>query len=136
MWHGIIELYLFNMIQNPLAGKTVLVVDDEPHLRDVIASQFKTRGCKVFEAESGNSAAELLKIERVDFVVSDVRMPDGDGITLLKSIRERDPVNPKLLFISGYSDLTHETAQNQGALGLIAKPFRFKDLADTLIAHL
>ncbi|MEI0740187.1 response regulator [Paenibacillus sp. JTLBN-2024] len=59
---------------------TVLVVDDDPEIRDVVHIFLRNEGLRVFEAEDGLKALELLKNEAVDLIVLDVMMPHMDGI--------------------------------------------------------
>jgi len=67
--------------------KTVLIVDDEANFREALAFLLKMEGYKILTAESGHSALKLLKERKVDVVVSDIRMPDGDGIELLRRLK-------------------------------------------------
>ena len=66
---------------------TILIVDDEIDLRDSIAFDYKRKGFNVLVASSGNEAFEIVKKNKVNVVLSDVRMPDGDGIELLYNIK-------------------------------------------------
>src|SRR4051794_5329283 len=109
------------MIDAALLGKIILIVVDEPHLRDALAIVFRSRGCEVIEAGSGNSAFKVTSERKIDFIISDVRMPDGDGVSLLTRLREVDPIHPKLLFVSGYADISPDLAVKKGAVGMIAK---------------
>jgi len=103
-------------------NKTILVVDDEPALREILRDQFEAEGFRVLTAESGRRAYEINRVEKVDLVVSDIQMPDGDGVELLKKIRAEDRPTP-FLFISGFSNLTLEQAFDYGAEGIFPKPF-------------
>lgn len=106
----------------------ILIVDDEEALRKAIAFDFKRKGFQVFEAGSGNKAMLLIEAEPIDIVISDVRMPDGDGISLLQRIKERDANLPIVLFITGYADLTVEDAYEYGVDAIFSKPFERKAL--------
>jgi CheY-like chemotaxis protein/nitrogen-specific signal transduction histidine kinase len=71
----------------PLDGVTVLVVDDEPDARDLVATLLSSQGAEVQVAGSVDSALELLETQTPDVLVSDIGMPDKDGYTLIGSIR-------------------------------------------------
>jgi two-component system chemotaxis response regulator CheY len=70
-----------------LKDATILVVDDEPDWRSIIADWLRREGSCVLLAEDGAEALKLIHTNKIDAVVSDVRMPVMDGITLLKNIK-------------------------------------------------
>lgn len=105
-----------------LQGLHVLIVDDESDLRQALAFDFRRRGCQVFEASSGRTAIEVVRLHRIDVVLSDVRMPNGSGVDLLKEIREIDPDLPIVLLATGFADLTEAEALELGAYALLEKP--------------
>ncbi len=74
-------------------------------------------------AMSGNEATALLKNHKVDIVLSDIRMANGDGMELLNYIRAFVPTPPSVVLVTGYSDFTAEEALRVGAAAVIAKPF-------------
>lgn len=102
----------------------ILVADDEPDMLDLIKYLFKKFGFSIEIANSGNEAWQYLKDEN-DFhlVLTDVRMPDGDGFELAKKIRAKHPTKPSILFMSGFSDLLNEEIFHIGAEGKFTKPF-------------
>jgi DNA-binding NtrC family response regulator len=109
---------------NSLSGKTILVVDDEEMLREILAEELMGRGATVFCAENGASALSLVRQRKFDAVISDVRMPGGDGISLIKSIREELLVKPKVFLCSGFNDLSKEDARDMGVIEIFGKPFK------------
>lgn len=106
----------------PLKGKRVLVVDDEVHLREAIAFDLQRRGCQIFEAASGSEALNIIKTNEIDIVISDVRMPNGDGLSLLKDIKVYNPTSPIVLLCTGFADITEADVHKMGGFGLIEKP--------------
>jgi DNA-binding response OmpR family regulator len=68
---------------------SILVVEDEEELRNILCMFFKRRKAKVFSASNGEIAFEIVNREKIDVVLSDVRMPGTDGIWLLNKLRER-----------------------------------------------
>lgn len=115
----------------------LLIVDDEVEIIDSLAQYFELDGHTVFTATGGYAALEIVKKEKIDFIISDVRMPDGDGKTLLEEVRKIDSAEPPLLLISGYTEITPSEAIKMGAIDMLAKPIDFELLDDHIlrIAH-
>ena len=111
-----------------LKDYTLLVVDDEEMLRKSIVMDLQRKGFTVLSAENGGRALELVKINKVDLVISDVRMPGGDGLKLLEDIRVQAPKLPVFIFLTGYSDIREEDVIAKGATKILAKPFERKVL--------
>ena len=107
---------------------TVLVVDDEELLRNALVFQFKREGFNVLSAENGKEAFELIKTNKIDAVVSDIQMPGGNGIELLKDVKNYDVEIPVLVFITAFADLTEADAYDMGANAIFSKPFDRKAL--------
>jgi len=76
----------------------ILLVDDEPDLLLVIGKTIETWGYEVLVASSGKEAIEAVKDKRVDMLILDYQMPEMDGITTLRQIREIDPQIPVVMF--------------------------------------
>ena len=114
-----------------LSGKKILVVDDELDLREIISEDLELLGAEVFNAENGRSAFELAKLVHPDLIVSDVRMPGGDGIELLNRIKDlpQSP-SPYFFLITGFADMSPEEATSLGAQGMLSKPFNLKQLRE------
>jgi CheY-like chemotaxis protein len=108
---------------SPYSGKKVLVVDDEELIREIIVEELRFAGAQVFEAQNGTAALAALEKDSVDVVISDMRMPGGDGLFLLMGIAERKMTKPKLFVVSGYNDLKPEQMKNLGVLHVFPKPF-------------
>jgi two-component system, cell cycle sensor histidine kinase and response regulator CckA len=110
---------------------TVLLVEDEEAVRSFAARALATRGYRVLEAGSGVQALEVMEREggAVDLVVSDVVMPEMDGPTLLKRLRERNP-ELKIIFISGYAEEAFKNNLDaREKFSFLPKPFSLKKLA-------
>lgn len=116
-----------------LNGLSILVVDDEDGLREAVSMTLKSRGAQVTQAGGGRSAFELLKTAKFDWVVSDIRMPDGDGIALLAQIQTLPQNIPKVILVTGYADVTPDQALNQGAFALLPKPFPRQSLINLFL---
>lgn len=115
---------------------TILVADDEEMLRKVIAFDFTRKGFNVLLAESGVEALGLVQANKIDLIISDIRMPGGDGVTLLEKIRITHPHVPALIFVTGFSDITEAECIAKGALQVIAKPFDRKALMNAVFGAL
>lgn len=113
-------------------GKIVLVVDDESDLREILRDEFVYEGAEVMEAANGREALELAKKHKFDIILSDIRMPGGDGVTLTRELRELHPAIPVLVLITGFADLRSDEAFSLGADGYMPKPFRLEELKSTL----
>jgi UDP-3-O-acyl N-acetylglucosamine deacetylase len=107
---------------------TILVVDDEPGIRQSVRGVLADEGYRVLEAEDGRGALRLIESERPRLVILDIWMPEMDGIELLRRIRDSDPVTP-VIVISGHGNIeTAVTATKLGAFDFIEKPFSLDGL--------
>jgi len=115
-----------------LTGKgTILLVEDEDAVRVFSARALRNKGYNVFEARSGEEALELLHKDgdKIDLTVTDVVMPQMDGPTLYKHIRERW-ADMKVVFVSGYTeDRLREQFKSGEQIHFLGKPFTLKQLA-------
>jgi len=106
----------------------ILVVDDEQFMVHTLAKILEVLGYDVVSAFGGREAYEKFVAERVDLVVSDVHMPDMNGIELMTSIKSRDPEFPVIL-VTGYGvEDARKTAGEYHADGFLGKPFRIEEL--------
>lgn len=113
----------------------VLIVDDEPWIIKDLKSliDWETFGFRIVaEASSGEEAEKLIKVHNPDMIISDIRMPEMNGLELVQNIktRRRDMI---IVFISAYSDFTYaQEAINIGAFDYILKPVEVEKLKSTL----
>jgi len=119
------------MNENPIS---VLVVDDEPVLRELVAFILIDKGFQVLEAESGDAAFQLICKNDFDVVVSDVRMPNGNGVELLTRISQMTKRKPMVFLVSGYSEISLEEARKLGARDLLNKPVDYDKLCQAIIS--
>lgn len=103
---------------------TLLFVDDEPSILSALRRLFRPHGYRILIAESGAAGLEILDKEAVDLVISDMRMPEMDGATFLKHVRQRWPQVMRIL-LTGYADITSTVAAiNEGEIyRYISKPW-------------
>jgi len=112
--------------------KRILIVDDEPEICEIIAWEMQNAGFDTVLAYNGKDALEAVRTGKVDAVISDIKMPGGDGIALLDSLKKLDTETPVLLFVTGFSDLSIEDAYDRGAEGVFSKPIDFPALLHTV----
>jgi DNA-binding NtrC family response regulator len=107
---------------------SVLIVDDEPSVRQTLSEWMRRMNFRVFEAEDGRQAMEMIQKGEPDLVISDVVMPGMDGIQLLKEVKAVKGDIP-FLMISGYpSRSTAVEIMNHGASDYLPKPFTPEEL--------
>ena len=115
----------------------ILVVDDEADLETLIKQKFRkqirAREYEFFFATNGRHALEILVEEpEIEIVLSDINMPEMDGLTLLTKLSEVSPLI-KAVIVSAYGDMENiRTAMNRGAFDFITKPINFDDLTLTI----
>lgn len=114
---------------------TVLVVEDDPSLREALGDTLELAGYSVMTAEDGESALGVLSNERVGMVVSDVQMRPMDGHHLLQQIRNRFPSVPVLLMTAYGSIDKAVRAIHDGAVDYMAKPFEAEVLLNKVARY-
>ncbi|MBY0470253.1 response regulator [bacterium] len=116
--------------------KNILIVDDDETLRDTLVFDFKRKGFNVYSAENGSKALEIVRSAQIHLVLSDIRMPGGDGISLLETLRKIDPNIPVVIFLTGFAEITEEDCIKKGAKKVIPKPFDRKQLFSSVMEAL
>jgi len=105
-------------------GLTILVVDDEPVVRKVLERSLLREGFRVVTAGNGVEGLERVRGTKVDIVISDIMMPQMDGLEFLVEIKSDFPHIPVIL-ITGFADqFTGKQALEAGAEDFIVKPFK------------
>ena len=113
-----------------LKQASILLVDDEPFLREIMGGWLARVAGQVFCAENGAEALKILAASKIDLILSDVRMPVMDGIALLKTVKEMGARTPGVIFITGFSDLPLREAFDMGAEAVLEKPITREELLD------
>jgi len=107
----------------------ILVVDDDAGLRELLLETLEAIGYRVSSVADGIEALQILKEQKIDLVITDIKMPGMDGIALLKKIRRYYPKLP-VLFITGVA--TPEVIGRALPDGFLAKPFRIAHLEELI----
>lgn len=100
----------------------VIVVDDEPDFCEILQDDFTARGVEVTFATDPTKVMGLIAEVGPDVVIADVRMPQMDGMQLLKLIRQSHPFHPRVILVTGYSEYSKEVTLDVGAADLLSKP--------------
>ena len=103
--------------------KQVLIVDDEPNLRKILSAQLARDGYDVITAEDGEQGLGLLKENHIDLVITDLKMPKVDGMTLLREALREDPDLPIVMITAHGTVETAVEALKIGAFDYLTKPF-------------
>ena len=109
-------------------GTTVLVVDDEPTIREIVVSYLKREGYRTLEAADGTRARELLERESPNLVVLDVMLPGTDGLELCRWIRARSKL-PVIMLTARGEESDRIVGLELGADDYVTKPFSPRELA-------
>jgi CheY-like chemotaxis protein len=115
-----------------LKDATVLVVDDEPHYREIMTEWFEREGSRVLAADNGVRALELLQKNEVHVILTDIRMPVMDGTELVKRVKAMGKYTPAAVSVTGFSDLPPRDSYDLGIEAQLSKPVERKVLVSTL----
>jgi YesN/AraC family two-component response regulator len=109
----------------------ILVVDDEPMIRDGLKVALDMEGHRTSTASDGNEAIKLVEEKKPHLIITDIIMPESDGIELICNVKENNP-NIKILAISGGGRISAsdhlKIAKQLGAAGVLTKPFSTEEL--------
>ena len=117
-----------------LAGKTILVADDESHILHVVSLKLRNAGFRVLTARDGQEALDLATAEHPDLLITDYHMPQLSGLELCHRLKN-DPATsgiPAIMLTArGYHLEPHDTEQS-GILRMLSKPFSPRHLLATV----
>lgn len=117
---------------------SALIVDDSSVMRKIVERALRQAGlaiANVFEASSGIEALELVRGKRVDLILSDINMPNMDGLEFLRQLREQDlaPDVPVVMITTESSEDHVREALAAGAQGYIRKPFTAEQVKERVL---
>jgi CheY-like chemotaxis protein len=115
-------------------NRVVLVVDDDPALRQFVADALDSEGFRTVRASNGEAALAAVEVSRPDLILLDVNMPGIDGWDVLRRLRAKaGPHQPIVVMTGQYAG--QEQALSSGAQGYLAKPFDLDDLIECVDLH-
>ncbi|MCH8026827.1 MAG: response regulator [candidate division Zixibacteria bacterium] len=124
------------MTINQTEQPSILVVDDELLIRDLLYDFFKQQGWTIAVAENGEKALEILRARKIDLVLTDIKMPQIDGLTLTSQVRAKYPDMPVVL-MTGYPSVETAVEGIRAKVSdYIIKPFNINKLFKTLKSQL
>ncbi|MFN2511864.1 MAG: response regulator [Pyrinomonadaceae bacterium] len=112
----------------------ILVIDDDPQVLDILAEMLMDAGYEVQKAINGTEGVRLFSQSAFDLVLTDLLMPEKDGLEVVMELRKDFP-QVKIITLSGgdtYGNSSLETSRLCGAAGTIRKPFREDQLLETV----
>lgn len=110
----------------------VLLVEDDSMLQEVLKETLEGFGCAVMCSDNGYEAIKLIKKEQFDVIISDIKMPKMDGISLLETLKSMNVTVP-VVMMTGYSQYNDQQVEYAGGVVLLEKPFsreKLKELFD------
>ena len=111
---------------------TILIVDDDQHVLEVLEARLQSAGFRILRAENGQQALGLVKDNRIDLMISDMKMPGMSGMDVLAKARMIQPGLP-IMFLTAYGTIPDAVkAVKAGAVDYLAKPFDGRDLVHKL----
>lgn len=116
------------MSLNEFNGRTVLVVDDEPMVREVVSAYLSRDGFAVTMADDGSSALDRIVEDEPDLVILDIMLPGADGLSILSSMREQSET-PVILLSARGDETDRVLGLELGADDYVVKPFSPRELA-------
>jgi len=109
--------------------KTILIIDDEPEIRNLMEEILSEEGYKTFSAESAQNAEQIIAAHQIDLVYLDIWMPGTDGVDLLKKLTKTNNLKAPIIMISGHATIkTAVETTRLGAFDFIEKPLSIEKL--------
>ena len=105
----------------------ILLAEDEEAMRTYLSRALENAGYSVVAVDRGTAALPLLQTERFDLLLSDIIMPEMDGIELAQRCAEISP-ETKVMFITGFAAVTLKASQEAPQAKVLSKPFHLRDL--------
>jgi CheY-like chemotaxis protein len=114
-------------------NRQLLIVDDDEVIRLLLESHFRTRGFTCQTASSGNEALAILCRGQIQVLITDLDMPDMDGIALLRAVRKQG-LFTRCVVVTGFASISNLTScLREGAVGLVPKPLTTYTVLDDVV---
>ena len=111
---------------------TILVIDDEPGIRDLLDTLLSRKGYDVVLADSGQKGLEIFRRARPDVIVLDLKMPGMNGVTVLQQIRSLNPTQPVIVLTGAATPESEQQVRALGVTEYVEKEFSLHLLGDAL----
>ncbi len=115
-----------------MSKNVILVVEDEEIERKLLVEVIETLGYEVAQAHNGRVALEIMNQRPIDLILTDIHMPEIDGLELLRRVREQDNKLPIIVMTGFDAQEATKTAQDYNIAALLLKPFRLQELKKLL----
>lgn len=115
-------------------AKTILIVDDSPSLRQTVAIALRTAGYEVIEAGDGKEGIALLDGRKVNLIISDVNMPNMDGLSMVREIKTMPnyKFTPIIMLTTEAGDDKKQQGKEAGVRAWVVKPFKPEQMLDAV----
>ena len=110
----------------------ILVIDDEPGIRDLLDTLLSRKGYDVVLADSGQKGLEIFRRAGADVIVLDLKMPGMDGVTVVRAIHNLNPTQPIVILTGAGSPETEQQVRALGVTEYVEKEFSLHLLGDAL----
>ena len=110
----------------------ILVIDDEPGIRDLLDTLLSRKGYDVVLANSGQKGLEVFRRARPDVIVLDLKMPGMNGVTVLQQIRSLNPTQPVIVLTGAATPESEQQVRALGVTEYVEKEFSLHLLGDAL----
>lgn len=113
----------------------VLLVEDDSMLQEVLKETLQGFGCHVLTANNGHEAIEKLKSTKFSVIISDIKMPKMDGLSLLETLKNLK-VDTPVVMMTGYSEYKDDQIAHAGGVVLLEKPFTREQLKELFESYM
>jgi two-component system, chemotaxis family, chemotaxis protein CheY len=115
-------------------AKTIMIVDDSASMRQVVSIALRDAGYDLIEAADGKDALSKLDGTKIHLIVSDINMPNMDGISFVKEVKQHPKYKftPIIMLTTEVNQAKKEAAKEAGAKAWVNKPFQTKTLLDAI----
>ncbi len=121
---------VLTVVRDDMEQPRILVVDDEESMGKFMQIMLSKEGYDVIAVQSGAEAVEQIKNKNFDLIIADLMMPKMDGISFLRTLKEKKPKLP-VIMITGFSlAYTQQRATQEGADGYLVKPFKIEKIEE------
>lgn len=115
------------VMEKTAASRRILLAEDEEAMRTYLARALENAGYQVAAVDRGTAALPLLETQQFDLLLSDIVMPEMDGIELAQRCNEVSP-HTRVMFITGFAAVSLKASRDQPQAKVLSKPFHLRDL--------